>query len=72
MNKTFGSKMVDEKMREVVDLELASVNGKNQVKIEAYVVDRVSDVNNEHVEVGKKDYPHISSVWFSDICTSQE
>ena len=70
--KTFGSKMVDEKMREVVELELVSVNGKNRVKIEAYVVDRISDVNNEHVEVVKKDYPHLSSVWFSDICTSQD
>ena len=70
--KTFGSKMVDEKMREVVELELVSVNGKNRVKIEAYVVDRISDVSNEHVEVVKKDYPHLSSVWFSDICTSQD
>lgn len=28
--KNFGSKMLDEKMREVVELELASVNGRLQ------------------------------------------
>ena len=36
--KTFASKMVDEKMREVVELELASVNGKHRVKIEAIAI----------------------------------
>ena len=70
--KTFGSDVVDEKKRELVELELASVNGKNRMKIEAYVVDRISDVNNEHVEVVKKDYPHLASIWFSDVCISQE
>ena len=70
--KTFGSDVVDEKKREVVELELAPVNGKNRMKIEACVVDRISDVNNEHVEVVKKDYPHLASIWFSDGCISQE
>ena len=53
--KTFGSKKVDERTRKVVELELSSVNRENRVKIEAYVVDSISDVNNEHVEIVKKD-----------------
>ena len=67
--KTFGSKMVDEKMKDVVELELASVSGRHRLKIEAYVVDKVSDVNNEHVEIVTKNYANLSSIWFRDVCT---
>jgi len=42
------------------------------MKIEAYMVVRISDINNENAEVAKKDYPHLSSGWFSDVCTSQD
>ena len=40
------------------------MNGKNRVKIEAYVDDKISDVNNEHVEVAKEGHVHLSPVWF--------
>ena len=36
------------------------------------MVDKISDVNNEHIEIVKKDYPHLSSIWFTDVCTSQD
>jgi len=36
------------------------------------MVVRISDINNENAEVAKKDYPHLSSGWFSDVCTSQD
>ena len=70
--KTFGSKSIDEEMREVVELELMSVDGKNKVTVEAYVADEITDVNNEHIEIVKKDYPHLSCIWFSDVCTFQD
>ena len=67
--KTVGSNVVDEKMKDVVELELASVSGKHRLKIEAYLAEKISDVNNEHVEVVKKDYPDLSSICFTDVCT---
>ena len=70
--KTFGSLNVDERLREVVRLRLESTEGKKAGVIEAYVVENISEVQNEHVEVIKQDFKHLKKIWFSDVCRSQE
>eukprot|EP00795_Rhopilema_esculentum_P017869 gene17869-biopygen591 len=51
--KTFGSQNMDEKIREVVELELKGVESGGKVKIQAFVVNEVSEIRNEHVEILK-------------------
>ena len=29
-------------------------------------------MRNEHVELRKKDYPHLQGLWFSDVCKDEE
>ena len=70
--KTFGSQKVDDRMREIVELELKSVKDGKTVNICAYVVDDISSIHNEHVEILKKDYDHLANLWFSDVCKFQE
>ncbi|XP_065063053.1 uncharacterized protein LOC135689669 isoform X2 [Rhopilema esculentum] len=70
--KTFGSLNVDERLREVVRLRLESTEGKKAGVIEAYVVENISEVQNENVEVIEQDFKHLKNIWFSDVCRSQE
>ena len=70
--KTFGSTNVDEKVRDVVRMQLESVEGKKAGIIEAYVVENISEIHNEHIEVIKKDFKHLNKLWFSDVCKSKE
>eukprot|EP00795_Rhopilema_esculentum_P008170 gene8170-biopygen9285 len=51
--KTFGSQNMDEKIRDVVELELKGVESGGKVKIQAFVVNEVSEIRNEHVEILK-------------------
>ena len=60
--KTFGSTNVDEKVRDVVRIRLESVEGKKAGVIEAYVVENISEINNEHVEIITKDYMHLKKL----------
>jgi len=70
--KTFGSTNVDEKVRDVVRMQLESVEGKKAGIIEAYVVQNFSEIHNEHVEVIKKDFKHLNKLWLSDVCKPKE
>ena len=42
------------------------------MKIEAYGVEYVSQIRNEHVELKKRDYSHLQGLWFSDVCKENE
>ncbi len=69
---TFGQKCTKAEQREVVELELKSVNGNNVLNIEAYVVPEICTVQNSHVELARKQYSHLENIWFSDVVKSQE
>ena len=69
---TFGQKCTKAEQREVVELELKPVNGNNVINIEAYVVPEICTVQNSHVELARKHYSHLESIWFSDVVKSQE
>ena len=70
--KTVGCEKMDEKMREVVRVELESTGREKIGMINAYVVDKISDVANEHLELIKHDYEHLKGIWFSDVSRSEE
>ena len=69
---TFGQQVSDGGLKEVFDLDIRSVDGKSGHKIEAFAVERISSIKNEHVERRKKEYNHLKGVWFSDICKDSE
>ena len=71
-SKTFGSTNVDDKVRDVVRMLLESVEGKKAGVIEAYFVENIYEINNEYVDIIKKDYMHLKKLWFSDVCKSQD
>ena len=70
--KLFGQEKAKGKLREVFQLELSSVTGGESVSIEAYSVDCISQIRNEHVELRKMDYSHLKGLWFSDACKDKE
>ena len=71
--KTFGNSEPEVKKRAVYDVKLTSLieKGKN-VSVEAYVVEEISTIANIHVEKVKKNYKHLSNIYFSDVSSSQD
>ena len=50
--------MKDNKLREVFELEIAPLKGLGSKKIEAYGLESIALVKNEHVEFRKSEYDH--------------
>ena len=69
---TFGQKCVNAEQREVVELKLESTNGNRVSSLEAFVVPEICSVQNSHVELARREYPHLKNIWFSDVCKSDE
>ena len=70
--KAFGSNESEEKIRDVVECSLSSLRGGEGVKIQCYVVNEITDIVNEHIEIVKKSYSHLQKVWFSDVARHQD
>ena len=70
--QAFGSTDAQERVRDVVEIDLVSLNGKKRVKVLCFVVDDIASIANVHPEIVKKSYPHIKEVYFSDVCKGQE
>ena len=51
--------------------ELSVTKGES-VSIEAYSVDCISQIRNEHVKLRKMDYSHLKGLWFLDVCKDKE
>ena len=58
-------------LREVVRFDIKPLRGGRVQALEAYVVQEISRISNEHVEVVKNDFPHLRDLWFSDVCQSK-
>ena len=56
----------------MVELNLESVNGKKSLTLEAVVVPEICSIQNAHVELARKEYPHLKGIWFSDVCKEKE
>ncbi|XP_065056418.1 uncharacterized protein LOC135684709 [Rhopilema esculentum] len=65
--KAFGSETAKRKLRDVVELDLRAVRGGKRVKVEAYVVEKISEISNCHVEIVKSKYKHLADIEFSDV-----
>ena len=71
--RTFGSGKVKESTRDVVELKLMPLNGeKSAMTINAFVVPHISEICNVHPEIVKYEHPHLTNIWFSDVCPSQD
>ena len=69
---TFGNSSEQGGLREVVEIKLCSISGGNCIVMEAYVVPHISSVRNAHLELAKKDYPHLQGLYLSDVSKFQE
>lgn len=69
---TFGQRATGSNLRDVVGIDLTPVGGGKVMRIEAFVVPKISRVHNEHLEIACRDYPHFAKIWLSDVCTSRE
>ena len=49
-------------LREVAHFDLMPLHSSKEQPIEACVVPDTSHISNEHVEVVKKDFPHLRSL----------
>ena len=70
--QAFGSKEAEVRVREIVDVCLAPLDGRERVVVSCYVVDEVSCIPNVHPEVVRNLYPHLKGIWFSDVCRSED
>lgn len=69
---TFGKRAAGSNLRDVVGIDLTPVGGGKVMRIEAYVVPDISRVHNEHLEIARRDYPHLARIWLSDVCKTSE
>ena len=61
---TFGQKCTNAEQREVVELNLESIDGQKPLTIEALVVPEICSIQNAHVELARNEYPHLKGIWF--------
>jgi hypothetical protein len=48
------------------------LQGGKAVTIEAYCVETIAQVRNEHIELRKGEYSHLRGLWFLDVCKGSE
>ena len=65
--KAFGRSEAEIEMRDVIQLSSGPLHGKKRVRIEVFVVQDIADIPNIHVEHIKKDYSHLTNIFFSDV-----
>ena len=70
--QAFGSTETKEKVRDVVEISLVSLNGRKKVKVHCFVVDEIASIANVHPEKVKTRYSHIKDVYFSDVCRNHD
>ncbi|XP_014676190.1 PREDICTED: uncharacterized protein LOC106816151 [Priapulus caudatus] len=70
--KTFGVESKETSLRDVVKIDITALTGGKVTRVEAYVVPNISHIQNEHIEIVKKDYPHLRNLWFSDVCKEKD
>ncbi|CAB4031033.1 Hypothetical predicted protein, partial [Paramuricea clavata] len=59
---TFGQKCTNAEDRQVVELKLGPVNGNKVISLEAFVVPEICRIQNSHVELARREYPHLKGV----------
>ena len=62
--KAFGRSEAEMEMRDVIQF---SLHGKKKVRIEAFVLQDIADIPNIHVDCIKRDYPHLTNIFFSEV-----
>ena len=70
--KAFGCKEEDVGMRGVCQFSLRAINGGDSTMVQAFVVNDISTIPNEHVEVIKNNYSYLLDISFSDISRQQD
>ena len=63
--RAFGSSETENKMRDVVQFYVTSLQGGERITIECVVVDEITDIVNERTDFTKKQYPYLRNLWFS-------
>ena len=58
--------------REVYEFTFHPLKGGQGVGVECFIVENISSITNEHVEVIKHPYEHLNKVCFSDVCKNLE
>ena len=49
------------------------LNGRKSLTLEAAVVPEVCSIQiNAHLELARKEYPHLKGIWFLDVCKGEE
>ena len=71
-NQYVRSKMCQCQQREVVELKVEPVTGIKVICLEALVVPEICSIPNGHVELARKEYPHLKGIWFSDVSRSRD
>eukprot|EP00794_Sanderia_malayensis_P005793 gene5793-biopygen4704 len=70
--KSFENKGGNVAAREVVKLDLSSLQGEEGNKVEVFIVRNISDLPNIHAEIVKRKFLHLKDLWFSDACRNQD
>ena len=69
---TFGQNSKEMGLVDIVRVAITPVTKGKVIDIESYVVPEINSVRNERVDLVKIDYPHLSKLWFSDVCKSKD
>ena len=69
--KVFGRNEVEYAMRDVFVISLSNLGGES-VMIECFLVEEISSITNEHVEIIKKSYSRLHKIYFSDVSKDED
>ena len=69
--KVFGKNKVNFDMRDVFVITFSGTESES-VQIECFLVEEISNITNEHVEVVKNNFSHLVSIYFSDGARNED
>ena len=69
--KVIGRSEAETALRKVFEIPLIPLCGGRKVSVEAFLINEISSIKNEHIERVTNDYPYLQNLVFSD-CSSHE
>ena len=69
--KVIGRSEAETALRKVFEIPLLPLCGGRKVSVEAFLINEISSIKNEHIERVSNDYPYLQNLVFSD-CSSHE
>ena len=70
--KVIGRSEPETALRSIYEIPLLPLQGGRKVSVEAFLIEEISNIRNEHIEKVTKHYPHLQNLVFSDSSRQED